>query len=100
MATQTADTVTVSLGALATSARARVDSGEYDSVDAVIREGLRALKREEAALDAFIKMKVEKALADPEPGLSTEEVFAELRAYHEKRVRDELQGHLETTGAP
>ena len=67
-------------------AQGRVASGRYASVSEVVRTGLRALEREEVALDAILKAKVEAALADPSPSISPKtEVFANLRALHEKR---------------
>jgi len=56
-------------------------------VSEVVRAGLRALEREEAALDELIKRKVEEAMADPRPDMSMEEVEAALRALHDQRTR-------------
>lgn len=44
----------------------------------------RAIK-EEAALDALIKARVEETLADPRPLISQEEVSASIAAHHAKR---------------
>ncbi len=77
--------VTVTLGSMIDTAHAHVASGRYASVSEVVRAGLRALEREEAALDALLKAKVEESLADPAPSISQKEVFADLKAYHAKR---------------
>ena len=85
MSNRAAKTVTVTLGPLTEMAQGRVASGRYASVSEVVRAGLRALEREEVALDAILKAKVEAALADPSPSLSQSQVFADLRADNEKR---------------
>jgi antitoxin ParD1/3/4 len=77
--------VTVTLGPLTEMAQGRVASGRYASVSEVVRAGLRALEREEAALDAILKAKVEAALADPAASIPHAEVFDALRAAHAKR---------------
>lgn len=85
MPTRAAKPVTVTLGPLTEMAHGRVASGRYASVSEVVRAGLRALEREEVALEAILKAKVEAALADPSPSLPQADVFADLRAAHEKR---------------
>jgi antitoxin ParD1/3/4 len=85
MPTRSAKPVTVTLGPLAGKARERVDSGRYGSLSEVVRAGLRALEREEEALDAILKARVEEALADPAPSIAQADVFAALRAHHGKR---------------
>lgn len=77
--------VTVTLGPLAGGAQARVQSGSYGSLSEVVRAGLRALGREEAALDAVLKARVEEALADLAPSIPQAEVFADLAAHHARR---------------
>lgn len=77
--------VTVTLGPLTEMAQGHVASGRYASVSEVVRAGLRALEREEAALDSILKAKVEAALTDPAPSIPQTEVFDALRAAHAKR---------------
>ena len=71
--------VTVTLGAMGERARAHVESGRYASLSEVMRAGLRALDREEAALDALLKARVDAALADDRPTIPAVEVFAAIR---------------------
>jgi antitoxin ParD1/3/4 len=79
--------VTVTLGDMQDSVEARVRSGAYASVSEVVRAGLRALDREEAALEALLRQKVQEVLDDPSPAIPADQVFADLRAHHARRVK-------------
>lgn len=79
--------ISVTLGSDRDRVEARLKSGQYQTASEVVRAGLRALDREEAALDEILRRKVEAALADPRPGRPAEEVFARLRAHHAERVK-------------
>lgn len=72
--------VTVTLGEMASHAERHLASGRFASMSEVVRAGLRALDREEAALDALLKARVEEALADPRPPVPIDEAFARVRA--------------------
>ena len=86
MASRANKPVTVTLGTLTEMAQGHVSSGRYASVSEVVRAGLRALEREEDALDALLKAKVEEALAMTAPAITQAEVFADLRAHHAKNI--------------
>jgi len=58
MTIRTSKPVTVTLGDLAEPALARVESGRYASMSEVVRAGLRALDREESALDDLIRARI------------------------------------------
>lgn len=73
--------VSVTLGPLAARAEARVRGGDYASVSEVVRAGLRALDREEAAFEEIMRAKVAEALADSRPALPIDEAFAQLDAH-------------------
>jgi antitoxin ParD1/3/4 len=88
MASQAHKPVLVTLGALADDVEARVTAGHYSSASAVVREGLRALAREETREHEALKARVARALADPRPKIPHDQVFATLRA-HIARRRDE-----------
>ena len=77
--------VTVTLGELQDVVDARVRSGRYASASEVLRAGLRALHREETALDDWMRRKVEQSLADPRADIAIEDAFARVRAHAAKR---------------
>jgi antitoxin ParD1/3/4 len=79
--------VTVTLGEMQERVEARVRSGTYASVSEVVRAGLRALEREEAAVEAVLRRKVQEALEDPGQPIPADQVFAELRAHHAGRLK-------------
>lgn len=85
MPNRAAKPVTVTLGPLTQMVHARVASGHYASASEVVRAGLRALQREEEAIDTALRARVEAALADPAPSVPQDEVFAALRARHTTR---------------
>lgn len=85
---RTSRPVTVTLGALQESVDKRVKSGAYASASEVVRAGLRALDREEDALDDWIRHRIKQTLDDPRPPIPAEEVLTRLRAHHARRVRE------------
>jgi antitoxin ParD1/3/4 len=68
------------------AAQRHLESGRFASLSEVVRAGLRALDREEAALDAILRARVEAALDDPRPSIDGDAVFADLRAHHGRRI--------------
>jgi antitoxin ParD1/3/4 len=74
------NTLVVDLGPLRESVEERVQSGTYASADEVIRAGLLALQREEAARNEWLTKLAEESLADPRPSVPAAQVFRELRA--------------------
>jgi antitoxin ParD1/3/4 len=86
---RTSRPITVTLGDQQERVEARVKSGAYASTSEVLRAALRALDREEEALDALLRQRVEEAFADPRPNIPAREVFKRLRAHHEAAVKAE-----------
>jgi antitoxin ParD1/3/4 len=74
------NTLVVDLGPLKKSVEDRVQSGSYASADEVVRAGLLALEREEAANNEWLTKLAEESLADPRPSVPAAQVFRELRA--------------------
>lgn len=75
-----ADAVSVTLGGMGDRARAWIAEGRYASMSEVVREGLRALERQELLLDEILKAKVAEALADRRPASPLDEAFDRIRA--------------------
>jgi antitoxin ParD1/3/4 len=84
---RTSRPISVTLGELQERVEARVESGSYASASEVLRAAVRALDREEAALNDWLRKKVDEALADPRPNIPAREVFKRLRAHHAARTK-------------
>lgn len=79
--------ITVTLGDLRPKVESRVKSGAYASASEVIRAGVRALDREESAINDWLRERVETAFADPRPSIPARDVFKRLRAHHARQVK-------------
>ena len=79
--------ISVTLGELQPGVEARVKSGAYASASEVMRAALRALDREEAAVDDWLRQRVDEAFADPRPNVPAREVFKRLKSHHARRVK-------------
>ena len=77
--------VTVTLGDMAQSAEAHIAAGKFETMSEVVREGLRALDREEARFDEICREKIDEADADTRPDVSAEEVLPAVRAAARER---------------
>jgi antitoxin ParD1/3/4 len=84
---RTSKPVSVTLGPQQESLERRLKSGDYASASEVLRHALRALDREEAALDQILHEKVRAALEDDRPSLPADGVFKRLRARHADSVQ-------------
>jgi antitoxin ParD1/3/4 len=79
--------ITVTLGDLQRRVEERVKSGAYASASEVVRAAVRALDREEGALKAWLKERVDEAFADGTPNIPAREVFKRLRQHHARKGR-------------
>jgi antitoxin ParD1/3/4 len=79
--------ISVTLGAHQQAVDERVESGAYASASEVIRAALRALDREERALDIFMRTRIQEALDDDTPPSSLDEVFNRIEALHSERIK-------------
>ena len=84
---RTSRPITVTLGDLQKRVEARVKSGAYASASEVVRAAVRALDREEAALNDWLRESVEAAFADPRPNVPARVVFKRLREHHARQVK-------------
>lgn len=84
---RTSRPITVTLGELQERVEARVKSGAYASASEVMRAAVRALDREEAALDDWLRRRVDEAFADPRPDVPARDVFKRLRKHHSEQVK-------------
>lgn len=83
--------ITVTLGDLHKRVEARVKSGAYASASEVMRAAIRALDREEAAVQDWVRQRVDEAFADPRPNVPARDVFKRLRAHHAQQKKNKAQ---------
>ena len=81
--------ITVTLGKQQRSIDVRLAAGTYESASEVIRAALRALDREEDAVNEIMRAKIREALDDPRESIPAEEVFARLAEKHAMRMKAE-----------
>jgi len=84
--------ITITLGPQQASLNARLKSGRYATASEVMRAALRALDREEAALDEVLRQRVAAAMRDPRPSRPAADVFRRLRARHAKATKGTKRG--------
>lgn len=84
---RTSKPITVTLGPQQASLEARLKSGEYASASEVMRAALRALDRQDAALDDYLRAKVHASVNDPRPSVPAADVFKRLRARHTRNAK-------------
>jgi antitoxin ParD1/3/4 len=76
------------LGDLQRGVESRVKSGGLAPASDVSRAAVRTPDCKEAAIDDWLRRRVDEAFADPSPAVPAEEVFARLRNYRAGRRKD------------
>lgn len=70
-----------------------VASGSFASASEVVRAGLRALKERNEAVERWLREEVAPAYdamqADPDRALTTKAVFADIRAKHAAKMKED-----------
>jgi antitoxin ParD1/3/4 len=84
---RTSKPLTVTLGKQQASLDRRLERGEFSSASEVVRAALRALDREDEALNDVLRRKIQEALDDPRPEIPMDEVFDEIEAVHAARMK-------------
>ena len=84
---RTSRPITVTLGDLQERVEERVKSGAYATTSEVLRAAVRALDREEAAINDWLRQRVDEAMADPRPNIPARKVFKRLRDHHARQVK-------------
>jgi len=79
--------ITVTLGSQQKSLDARLQSGAYSSASEVIRAALRALDREEDAINEIMRQKIREAIDDPGSDIDADTVFERFERLHVERMK-------------
>jgi antitoxin ParD1/3/4 len=79
--------ISVTLGPFAEKVERRVREGEYSSVSEVVRAGLRALDREDELFDEILRVKVQEALVDTRPPISSEELGRQIQEWYAESLK-------------
>jgi antitoxin ParD1/3/4 len=90
---RTSRPITVTLGDLHDHVEARVQSGAYASASEVVRAAVRALDREEEAINDWLRQRVDEAFADPRP-----DVPASIMPIGVRQTNGEVFRRLSPTG--
>ena len=89
---RTSKPISVTLGPQHASLEARLKSGEYGSGSEVMRSALRALDRQDAALDEILRAKVKASIKDSRPSVPAVDVFKRLRSRHARNAKATKRG--------
>ena len=84
--------ISITLGAQQSLLERRLDSGMYDDASDVVRHALRALDREDAALDEILRAKVKASMANKKPTVAAETAFRRIEARHARRTKAAKRG--------
>jgi antitoxin ParD1/3/4 len=89
---RTSKPITVTLGPMQASLEKRLKSGSYDNASEILRSALRALDREETAIEDHLRTEVAASIADSRKSIPAADVFKRLRVVHAKAVKAAKRG--------
>lgn len=73
-------------------AQRKVDAGEYASISEVVRDGLRAMQRQDAVIERWLRDEVvpsyERYLNNPETGVPIDDVLPRIKARYAAAKED------------
>ena len=84
---RTSKPITVTLGTQQKSLDVRLESGAYSSASEVMRAALRALDREDEALNEIMRRKIQESIDDPRADIDADTVFDRIEQLHAERMR-------------
>ena len=66
----------------------KVETGQYENVDAVVQAAIQALKERDEAFEEMLRREalpaLDRLLANPASGRTSEQVMARIRAHHDR----------------
>jgi antitoxin ParD1/3/4 len=89
---RTSKPITVTLGPMQASLDRRLKSGDYDNASEILRSALRALDRQELAVEEHLRAKVAASLADPRENVPASDVFKRVCAVHARTLKAAKRG--------
>jgi antitoxin ParD1/3/4 len=89
---RTSKPITVTLGPMQASLEKRLKAGSYDNASEILRSALRALDREETAIEDHLRIQVAASFTDSRKSIPAADVFKRLRSVHAKAVKAAKRG--------
>lgn len=84
--------ITIDFGPQKASLRRHLQSGHYSDASDVVRDALRALDRQEAALDELLREEVRASMTDKRRSVPIDKVFERIRARLTRKAKATKRG--------